>query len=137
MKLSKHFDSSEFACKGKSCCKGSYPVAEKLLLSLEILRGTVSKALGVDTPLNINSGFRCRAHNQSIGGAGNSYHTRGSAVDIKTPEGMDDWYFFQIAKNLKVGDNYLFGGIGYYDGWLHADVRESKQVVWDKRSTTT
>ena len=34
------------------------------------------------TPVKINSGFRCQALNKAVGGAANSYHTKGRAVDI-------------------------------------------------------
>ena len=33
-------------------------------------------------PITINSGFRCKALNAAVGGAVNSYHTKGRAVDI-------------------------------------------------------
>ena len=33
-------------------------------------------------PIKINSGFRCQALNKAVGGATNSYHTKGRAVDI-------------------------------------------------------
>ena len=34
------------------------------------------------TPIRINSGFRCKALNAAVGGAANSYHLKGRAVDI-------------------------------------------------------
>ena len=33
-------------------------------------------------PIKINSGFRCQALNKAVGGAVNSYHTKGRAADI-------------------------------------------------------
>ncbi|MBR4708763.1 MAG: hypothetical protein IKP30_01460 [Bacteroidaceae bacterium] len=33
-------------------------------------------------PIKINSGFRCQALNKAVGGAANSYHTKGRAADI-------------------------------------------------------
>ena len=33
-------------------------------------------------PIKINSAFRCKALNAAVGGAANSYHTKGRAVDI-------------------------------------------------------
>ena len=33
-------------------------------------------------PIKINSAFRCKALNAAVGGAVNSYHTKGRAVDI-------------------------------------------------------
>jgi len=39
------------------------------------------------TPIRINSGFRCQALNKAVGGAPNSYHTKGRAVDIPMKPG--------------------------------------------------
>lgn len=39
------------------------------------------------TPIHINSGFRCKALNAAVGGAHNSYHTKGRAVDIPMKPG--------------------------------------------------
>jgi uncharacterized protein YcbK (DUF882 family) len=33
-------------------------------------------------PIKINSGFRCKTLNEAVGGAKNSYHTKGRAADI-------------------------------------------------------
>ena len=38
-------------------------------------------------PIKINSGFRCRALNAAVGGAPNSYHIKGRAVDIPMKPG--------------------------------------------------
>ena len=38
-------------------------------------------------PIRINSGFRCKALNDAVGGAKNSYHTKGRAVDIPNVPG--------------------------------------------------
>ena len=38
-------------------------------------------------PIKINSGFRCKALNKAVGGAPNSYHTKGRAVDIPMKPG--------------------------------------------------
>lgn len=38
-------------------------------------------------PIKINSGFRCRALNKAVGGADNSYHLQGRAVDIPMKPG--------------------------------------------------
>jgi uncharacterized protein YcbK (DUF882 family) len=39
----------------------------------------------LDTPLIINSGYRCRQVNQAVGGAPDSMHLRGCAADIRMP----------------------------------------------------
>lgn len=47
-------------------------------------------------PITINSGFRCKELNKAVGGAKNSYHTKGRAADIP----FDKEYFAFIKNNL-------------------------------------
>ncbi len=73
--MAKYFDSSEFACK--HC--GQLPrlgMDSRLLEVLDKLREKLGE------PLVISSGYRCPTHNRNIGGASESYHTRGMAADI-------------------------------------------------------
>jgi len=127
MKLSEHFDSKEFECKGKSCCSHSAPMSIELVLALEILRERVNQ------PLHINSGFRCRTHNKAIGGAENSQHCLGTAVDVKTPEGFTDQEFFELCKGLNIDSELLFSGIGLYEGRIHVDIRRGLRVTWGEK----
>lgn len=127
--LSKHFSRWEFKCKGENCCGGSAPVEFHLLVGLEELRERVSGILGKDTPLSINSGFRCVKHNKRVGGAENSQHLYGTATDIKTPEGLTDDRFALIAGSVFA---FARGGVGIYNGRIHVDVRGTK-ARWDKR----
>ena len=47
-------------------------------------------------PIRINSGFRCKALNDAVGGAKNSYHTKGRAADIPFVPG----YYAYIRDSL-------------------------------------
>ena len=77
MKLSEHFDSSEFVCK---CGCGAYHRPPQTLIDgLERIR----QAVGV--PLIITSGKRCKRHNAAVGGVANSLHLEGRAADISIP----------------------------------------------------
>jgi uncharacterized protein YcbK (DUF882 family) len=51
-------------------------ISAGLLNMLETLRALWGK------PLVITSGYRCRAHNEAVGGASGSEHLRGRAADI-------------------------------------------------------
>ena len=115
MKLSEHFDSSEFACKcGCGGLEEGAGIDRRLVDVLENMR----QFLGV--PLEINSGYRCPAHNLSVGGVWNSQHTKGTAADVALPEGMDAEYLAVVAE--KFGAD----GIGVYDWGVHVDVRGYK-----------
>ncbi len=65
--LSKNFNRSEFACKGKNCCGHSAAVHPDLVDALQALRDHIGK------PLSITSGFRCNRHNKAVGGAEQSF----------------------------------------------------------------
>jgi len=122
MKLSAHFDSSEFACK---CCEVEVPIAPDLIEQLEELSQAFAIA-GKRASIHIDSGYRCPKHNKAIGGAPKSQHMQGIAADIivKTSVG-------EIVSPARIAD-YLekkypdSHGIGRYRSWVHFDVRENK-----------
>lgn len=72
------FKDSEFACKC-GCGLGIEDMQPKLLNFLYHMRDD----LGV--PLSITSAVRCAKHNKAVGGASDSAHLRGWALDIRTP----------------------------------------------------
>lgn len=111
--LSKHFSRHEIACK---CGCGFAAVDERLVDILEEVRQQFSR------PVVINSGCRCRQHNQAVGGAVASYHLPderglGRAADIRVlkipPEYVADCLEEKHPGGL---------GIGRYGWWTHVDV---------------
>lgn len=119
--LSRHFSSSEFACKcglrglkqSDGYCGGkSWPSLE-LVGKLEELRAAIGK------PILVTSGCRCRKYNQTIGGATASQHLLGTAADV-TVQGMAPSEVAAVAE--RVG----FGGIGRYKTFTHVDVRPGR-----------
>lgn len=75
----------------------------------------------------ITSGFRSLVLNKSVGGAKNSYHLSGSAVDItyKDIKKTADKDFQQ----LKV----IFNGLLYYNSqsFFHCDIRQEKYQLFN------
>ena len=114
----KHFTEKEFACKcGCGFCK-PHP---QLIAGLEKLREKLSAYTGRDTPIIINSGCRCKKHNESnkVNGKPNSLHLKGTAADIKV-NGVTPSKVAQIANTI---DCFKRSGIIWYDGgWTHVDV---------------
>lgn len=73
--------------------------------------------LGV--PLVINSGFRCPALNQAIGGATNSAHMDGRAADFVLPRGMSLKDAFEaLRKSSLPYDQVIFE----CNAWIHLAV---------------
>ena len=79
-------------------------------------------------PFPVNSAVRCAAHNAKVGGAENSAHTLGVAIDIRVDS---SWHRFKILRALVLVG---FERIGIYETFIHADVDSSKtaEVVWYK-----
>ena len=136
MRLSEHFDSSEFDCHGFTehhycnCGGQGDKMDPKFIEELEKLRYNIG-----GLPLYINSGFRCLEWNKSpyVGGAGDSQHCHHCAADIAIPAGLTAGQFKWYAMQLN------FDGIGIYprdydgnwieasrapQGWLHLDGRD-------------
>jgi uncharacterized protein YcbK (DUF882 family) len=125
-RLSKHFVVEEFDChNGTKVQSRDYNGLEYLCRAyLEPLR----KKYG---SVHINSGYRTRAYNASIGGASNSYHVytahdgNDQAADITCAKGTPrDWhrtlnYYRRKKRNGR-------GGLGLYSTFVHVDIRDYK-----------
>ena len=112
-KLSKNFDSSEFACK---CGCGYDTPNPELIRMLQVARDLYGK------PIRITSGCRCIKHNRNVGGASNSAHLEGKAADIATPTGKDRYLI--IESLMAAGFKRI--GINFKSRFIHADVDDSK-----------
>lgn len=90
-------------------------------------------------PLVVVSGYRTPAHNTQIGGAGQSWHVEGRAVDLRpigSPLTVHDIHRLHNVINQLISENRipLIGGVGVYPlhkradgmlvpGWVHVDTR--------------
>lgn len=118
MKISQHFDSSEFDSHDGT----KYPdqwIEERLIPLCTALEKIRAKA---KASIRITSGYRSKKHNKAVGGASNSQHVQGIAADIQA-EGVPARKLYQII--LKMIDNKEIpnGGVGSYRGWVHYDIR--------------
>lgn len=110
--ITDHFKVKEFACKDKT------PIVfvdEYLAVILEIARKKINK------PIVITSGYRTTGHNQNVGGAKYSYHTRGMAADIRA-DGVTPKELAEVLNSIVPNS----GGIIVYDNWVHFDTRNEK-----------
>lgn len=79
----------------------------------------------------INSAYRTPEWNRKIGGARNSQHVEGRALDMVPPAGFTVRGFYDLirANHREAGIN----GIGLYQTFVHIDVRQTENdrlVVW-------
>ena len=114
--VTENFNLREFQCK---CGCEQVKIGHDLIILLQKLRSK----LGI--PITIVSGYRCSKHNASVGGAKDSFHIQGRAVDIVAKVDLNT--ICKIAK--EVG----FKGIGKYpdESFVHLDNRD-KECYWVK-----
>lgn len=117
MKLSANFSLSEFESKdGAPMPPDVRANVERLATHLQVLRDTIK------LPITITSGYRSPAHNKKIGGAPQSYHTRGMAADIQV-NGITPSELAATITALVIEGKMRAGGIGRYSRWVHYDIR--------------
>lgn len=117
--LSTHFSAAEFACK---CGCGQGRIDPELVAKLEMIRDAVG------FPLVITSGLRCESYNRKVGGAPQSAHKLGKAVDIRVAVSANRFALVRAA---------IQGGIcriGVGRDFVHLDIAESpahpKRMLW-------
>jgi hypothetical protein len=83
------------------------------------------------SPLHYVSGYRPPAYNAKIGGAKQSQHMFGRAIDFQ-PEGdparSPELHAFILAMQ-KRGELPTLGGLGAYPKWVHIDTRPHTRLV--------
>jgi len=129
-----YFKPYEFVCRCTGLCDHEDMIYRPLVSALDKLRAK----LGV--PLSISSGTRCLRHNRNEGGVSNSQHlarrTEGMeescsmAADVIIPDGMTTQEVADIVEEML---DFVDGGIGLYDTFIHLDKRGSR-ARWDKRT---
>ena len=116
MQLTKNFDSVEFNCPHCNVCQMDLAFVEKL----QLLRTKWGK------PIKINSGYRCKEHNDKIGGATDSQHVHGLAsdIDLSGMSASDKYFFIALIFQMQ------FKGIGIAKNFIHIDQRKEKPATW-------
>lgn len=106
MMLTKNFSEKEMQCP---CCK-QQEMRTNFMEALQKLREEYGR------PMIVTSGYRCKKHNEKVGGAKTSQHLRGNAVDIKCAR-HERYRLIQLA--LRHG----FTGIEFSSKHVHLDRR--------------
>lgn len=107
--LSPHFKLKEFLQPGLTTVPAT--IVANLLETARVLED-IRKRLG-NQGITITSGYRTPEYNRRIGGAPNSYHMRGKAVDFVV-EGM-------TPQEVQAALEWWPGGLEYAPTWTHID----------------
>jgi hypothetical protein len=94
------------------------------LIALSRAFGEARRKFGA--PLAVTSGLRPPAVNAAVGGARNSQHLVGRAVDFYPLNGS----FVKLLEILKATPSFTGIGLGQRLGFLHADIRPGGRVIF-------
>lgn len=94
---------------------------EVLAFTFELIRALYNK------PITVTSGYRTKEYNRLIGGARNSQHCLGKALDLKPPKGVSVERFYNDIKSRS--EYLLIGGLGRYPTFVHVDIRPSNKLI--------
>jgi uncharacterized protein YcbK (DUF882 family) len=117
LKISDNFYLSEFECK----C--NHPDCKTTLVDMDHVTHLQQKRNEWGKPITILSAYRCKKHNEEVGGATKSLHRTGQATDIAVLNKSPDEVAVQCED---------FDGLGRYDTFTHIDSR-GKKARWDFR----
>ena len=92
----KHFKLEEFKCR----CGCTIPEEAKSNLTALIDQVLDPARAKLNRPVMVNSGYRCPKHNQAVGGAPNSQHTKGEAADLCCANN------FELARIIVANGNF-------------------------------
>jgi hypothetical protein len=130
-KISPHFSYGEFWSREQRRGEKVVPYPEDLISGrLAVLCSQLEKirsACGGHS-VTVLSGYRTPAYNVLVGGARESQHIEGRAcdfvIDTKTPREVQAKVMAMIASG-----EISVGGIGFYKGFTHVDVRPSGMLA--------
>lgn len=105
-------------------CTCSLPTCKVTLIDTDLL-AALTVLYQYYPGVIFTSAFRCPIHNHKVGGAEQSMHLIGKAVDVKVP-GIDP---HEVAETAKKIEQFRNGGIGLYRTFTHLDTRH-KRARW-------
>lgn len=123
MQITPHFTLEELACHDGT----PYPQAWVASRAVPLCEAAEFIREQCGFPLVVNSGFRTESYNRSIGGARNSQHVQGRALDLHPQRGSLKVLREAAQRARELG---LITGIGFYSDFVHIDTREGPNVTW-------
>jgi len=119
MNVTEHFDFNDIRCPCCDCLK----IVPGLFRHMELLEKMRQE---VGFPIIVNSGYRCPEHNKEVNGSSRSWHML-FATDVRPEWGQG--FAYKLKAMYKVALVLNWGGIGYYDSFLHLD-RRPDEIRW-------
>lgn len=130
LQVTSHVALAELDCKDGT----PYPAewletrAKPLAQEFEKIRAEVGK------PIIIGSAYRTPAYNRKVGGAANSQHCQGRALDLYPPKGWTVDDFYNVIRSVASRSDSKIYGLGKYPTFVHIDIRppraDGRLTVW-------
>tara|TARA_R110002126_G_scaffold171344_2_gene320132 strand:- start:236 stop:652 length:417 start_codon:yes stop_codon:yes gene_type:complete len=134
MNLTEHFTLEELTATSHRQFDNTPNDAELAnLIKLAEFLEQVKEVLG-GKPVMINSGFRSKAVNDSVGSKDSSQHRTGCAADIRVPGMAPD----AVVKALLASDLKFDQVIREFDAWTHVSIAEKPRraaLIIDRSGT--
>lgn len=133
-KLTKNFTLEELYASATANRKGinNYP-PESMMENIKELAELLQKIRDkYGYPIHVNSGYRCLALNNTVGGSKTSQHVIGQAADIVATGGRTNAHLFNVIKEMitsgeiKVGQLIWEYGTKQEPNWVHVSLPYSK-----------
>lgn len=124
---SKHLTWKELACKDGT----PYPeefIKDGRVYTLSNVFESLREHFG-GKPIEILSAYRSAEHNRKVGGARNSQHVQGRALDLRPPKGYTLEQFYKEILWLAKNKLHDIKGIGKYKTFIHIDVRPTNTLA--------
>ena len=115
---SPHLAWAELACRDGTGYPREWRATRAAALGIEFER--IRAAVG--TPICVLSAYRTPDHNRRVGGARNSQHCQGRALDLQLPRGWTMDRFYRIVREIAGRSESLLAGLGRYPAFVHIDI---------------
>lgn len=134
LKISEHINFDE-AFKSQTAVRkkiNNVPTDKEILLNIQHVANNIFEPIRkhFNTPIGISSFYRCSALNKAVGGAKNSQHVIGEAIDIDADifGGLTNKEIYDFVKNNLVFDQLIWEyGNDKNPEWVHVSLKRNGQ----------
>lgn len=131
---SEHLSWEELACH--DAAKTPYPTKWRSARAMPLAAAFEAIRAVWGLPIRVTSGYRTPRYNAQVGGAERSQHMEGRALDVKPPDGVTLFDFWDTI--LAMAERLGIGGVGFASpakgGFVHLDMRPRRRgervVAW-------
>ena len=124
---SSHLSWKELACKDGTPYPDEF-IKDGRVFTLALVFEDIRSLCG-DKPIRVLSAYRTPEHNRKVGGARNSQHVLGRALDLAPPKNFNVDEFYKLIRANT--EDFGIQGLGKYKTFVHVDIRPTTRlVVW-------